>query len=487
MTNKGSNIIVGTAASQLPVLLVDDEPQLLRSASVILRSSGIQQVITFDDSRMVLPWLAKHDAGAVVLDLTMPNLSGQDLLEHLTADYPDVPILLMTATNDLDTAVQCMQQGAIDYLVKPVEKSRFVSAVTRALELRALHAEVLSLKTSLLTNQLQRQDAFANLITQSPAMRAIFRYVEAIAVSRQPVLITGETGTGKELLARAVHMLSTAPRELVAINVAGLDDAMFSDTLFGHAKGAFTGANQAREGLIVQAAEGTLFLDEIGDLTSASQVKLLRLLQEGTYYPLGMDQARQSRARIIVATNQDVVQRVQTGDFRKDLYYRLRAHHLHIPPLRERLEDLPLLINHFLEQAANTLQKPAPTPPRELFQLLNTYAFPGNVRELEVMIFDAVAQHQGGVLSLNRFKSVIHQDQPAAHPEAIPVNAREALTHWFPDRLPTLKGMEQALIAEALRRANDNQGIAAGMLGLTRQALNRRLTRRKAREDNSSL
>ncbi len=479
--------MVGNAASQLPVVLVDDEPQLLRSASVILRSSGIQQVVTFDDSRAVLPWMAEHNAGAVVLDLTMPHLSGHGLLEHITADYPDVPILLMTATNDLDTAVQCMQQGAIDYLVKPVEKSRFISAITRALELRALQEEVLSLKTSLLTNQLQRQDAFANLITQSPAMRAIFRYVEAIAVSRQPVLITGETGTGKELLVQAVHTLSSGPGQLVAINVAGLDDAMFSDTLFGHVKGAFTGATQTREGLMTQAADGTLFLDEIGDLTPASQVKLLRLLQEGTYYPLGMDQPRQSRARIIVATNQDVVQRVQTGEFRKDLYYRLRAHHLHIPPLRERLEDLPLLINHFLEKAANTLDKPVPTPPRELYQLLNTYTFPGNVRELEVMIFDAVAHHQGGVLSLNRFKSVIHQGQTVTHPEAMPaINAVDALGQWFPDRLPTLKDMEQALIAEALRRANDNQGIAAGMLGLTRQALNRRLSRRKARQDGSS-
>ncbi len=476
--------MVGTAASQLPVLLVDDEPQLLRSASVILRSSGIQHVVTLDDSRTVLPWLAEHAAGAVVLDLTMPHMLGQSLLDHITADYPDVPILLMTATNDLDTAVQCMQQGAIDYLVKPVEKSRLVSAVTRALELRALHEEVLSLKTSLLTNQLQHQDAFADLITQSPAMRAIFRYVEAIAVSRQPVLITGETGTGKELLARAVHAVSSGSGELVAINVAGLDDTMFSDTLFGHVRGAFTGATQAREGLITQAANGTLFLDEIGDLAPASQVKLLRLLQEGTYFPLGMDQPRQSRARIIVATNQDVLARVQDGAFRKDLYYRLRAHHLHIPPLRERLEDLPLLINHFLDKTATALEKPVPTPPRELYQLLNTYAFPGNVRELEVMIIDAVAQHQGGVLSLSRFKSAIEHVQSAPHPEAIPVNAQEALGQWFPDRLPTLKDMEQALIDEALRRANDNQGIAAGMLGLTRQALNRRLTRRKARQDS---
>ena len=187
-----------------------------------------------------------------------------------------------------------MQGGAIDYLVKPVEKNRFVSSVTRALEIRNLREEVLSLKEHLLTEKLDQRDAFVPIVTQSKAMHAIFRYVEAIAVSRQPVLITGETGTGKELLARSVHTVSRGQGELVAVNVAGLDDTMFSDTLFGHTKGAFTGADQARSGLITQAADGTLFLDEIGDLAIPSQVKLLRLLQEGTYYPLGADNPRQS-------------------------------------------------------------------------------------------------------------------------------------------------------------------------------------------------
>jgi two-component system, NtrC family, nitrogen regulation response regulator GlnG len=469
-------------ASQLPVLLIDDEPQLLRSASVLLRTSGIKHVVTLDDSRAVLPWLAAQDAGVLVLDLAMPHISGQELLVQIAADYPDIPVILMTATNDLDTAVQCMQSGAIDYLVKPVEKNRLVSSVTRALEIRGLREEVLSLKECLLHDELRQRDAFAAMITQSKVMHAIFRYVEAIAVSHQPVLITGETGTGKELLARAVHALSAGQGAFVAVNVAGLDDAMFSDTLFGHTKGAFTGAAQPRDGLITQAAHGTLFLDEIGDLATASQVKLLRLLQEGTYYPLGADHPRQSQARVMVATNHDIVQLVRTGVFRKDLYYRLRAHHLHLPPLRERQEDLPLLINHFLEKAAQALNKPAPTPPMELYRLLKTYAFPGNVRELEAMIFDAVAQHQGGVLSLKSFKAVIHHEQTLAPHQLRP---QAALQHWatlFPDRLPTLKEVEAALITEALERAEGNQSIAAGMLGLTRQALNKRLVRRKARD-----
>jgi two-component system, NtrC family, nitrogen regulation response regulator GlnG len=313
----------------------------------------------------------------------MPHIAGHALLEQVAGDYPDIPVILMTATNDLEIAVQCMQIGASDYLVKPVEESRLVSSVKRALEIRTLRAEVLSLKERLLTETPHQREAFAEIITQSKAMFAIFRYLEAIAPSPQPVLITGETGTGKELVARALHRLSARRGELVALNVAGLDDTMFSDTLFGHTRGAFTGADQARDGLITSTAEGTLFLDEIGDLSVASQVKLLRLLQDGTFYPLGADRPRQSRARIVCATNAEVAARVSAGTFRKDLYHRLRTHHLDLPPLRARMGDLPLLVHHFVDRAARVLGKAVPTEPPALYQLLNTYSFPGNVRELE--------------------------------------------------------------------------------------------------------
>jgi two-component system nitrogen regulation response regulator GlnG len=465
--------------SQLPVLLVDDEPPVLRSASVVLRGSGIARVIPVEDSRAVLPLLAEQDVGVVVLDLTMPYISGQVLLEHLAADYPDLPVIVLTATNDLETAVQCMQAGAVDYLVKPVDTNRLVASVRRALEVRALRAEVLSLKERLLTDTPHQREVFAEIITQSKTMHAIFRYVEAIAPSPQPVLITGETGTGKELIAQALHRLAPGHGEFITVNVAGLDDTMFSDTLFGHTKGAFTGADRLRDGLITQATEGMLFLDEIGDLAAASQVKLLRLLQDGAYYPLGADRPRQSRARIVVATNYDVAQRVSEGLFRKDLYYRLRAHHIQLPPLRARREDLPLLINHFLEKAAQALHKPTPAPPLALYRLFQTYAFPGNVRELEAMIFDAVARHHSGLLSLQSFKEAIAAGPLTAQDETEPAISLQSLASLFPDRLPTLREAQEALVAEALRRAEGNQGIAAGMLGLSRQALNKRLMRRK--------
>jgi DNA-binding NtrC family response regulator len=338
---------------------------------------------------------------------------------------------------------------------------------------------VLSLKERLLSDTPHQREAFAEIVTQNKTMQALFRYVEAIARSPQPVLITGETGTGKELMARAVHRLAAPRGDFVAVNVAGLDDQVFSDTLFGHTRGAFTGADRPRDGLITRAEEGTLFLDEIGDLAAVSQVKLLRLLQEGTYYPLGADQPRQSRARLVVATNRDVVQEVHAGTFRKDLYYRLRAHHIQLPPLRARREDIALLVNHCLAKAAAALHKPVPTPSLALYQLLNTYAFPGNVRELEAMVFDAVARHPGGSLSLQAFKDAIEAGRPLMAGERGTAPALPSQSSWDTEPLPTLKEAEDALVAAALRHADGNQGVAAGLLGLSRQALNKRLRRRQ--------
>jgi two-component system, NtrC family, nitrogen regulation response regulator GlnG len=465
--------------SQRPVLLVDDEPALLRSASLLLRAAGITPILTLDDSRLVLSRVADDTIGAVVLDLTMPYLSGQALLEQITAHDPDLPTIVMTATHDLETAVQCMQAGAIDYLVKPVDKHRLVSSVRRALERRTLQEEVGSLTERPRSDTPHQRQAFAEIVTQNTTMQALFRYVEAIAQSPQPVLITGETGTGKELLARAVHRLAAPRGDFVAVNVAGLDDQVFSDTLFGHTRGAFTGADRPREGLITRAEEGTLFLDEIGDLAAVSQVKLLRLLQDGTYYPLGADRPRQSRARVVVATNRDVVQDVQAGTFRKDLYYRLRAHHIQLPPLRTRRDDLVLLVNYSLAKAAAALHKPVPTPPLALYQLLNTYAFPGNVRELEAMVFDAVARHQGGSLSLQAFKDAMGTGRPLLAGEPLSNSTLASQSSWDVEPLPTLKEAEDALIAAALRHADGNQGVAAGLLGVSRQALNKRLRRRQ--------
>ncbi len=462
---------------ELPVLYVDDDPQLLRSISTILRSSGIKQVLTLQDSRLVLPFLTEQAVSMIVLDLRMPYISGQALLERITTSHPDIPVIIMTATDELSTAVECMKIGAFDYLVKPVERSRLIASVNRAIEVRALRDEVLSLKERLLSDKLSHKDAFKEIITHDKAMLALFRYIEAIGASQQPVLITGETGTGKEFIAKSIHQVSRPTTDFVAVNVAGLDDNVFSDTLFGHKKGAFTGADQNREGLIATAGQGTLFLDEIGDLKETSQVKLLRLLQENKYYPLGADQPKSSNARIVVATNCDIVQLVNQGRFRKDLFYRLRGHHIHIPALRERQDDLPLLINHFVEKSARSLNKPIPVVPPVLHTLFKNYRFPGNVRELEAMIHDAIARHQKGILGLTSFREAIRHELPLDEHETEGETPVTALVKLFTERLPTLREAEQFLIREALQRAEGNQGIAAGILGLTRQALNKRLIR----------
>lgn len=459
-----------------PILIVDDEEDILFSFRVLFRSSGFENVMSIQDSRLVPGVLREHPAAVAVLDLNMPFLSGFDLLKEIRRDHPRVQVIVVTAANELELAVECMKAGAVDYFVKPVEKSRLVASVKRAMESLALDSEVSSLRRRLLEERLEKEEAFAPIITRDHSMRGIFRYLEAVAGTGRPVLLLGETGTGKELFARAVHEASDRPGKFVAVNVAGLDDHMFCDTLFGHARGAFTGAEVRREGLLAQAAAGTLFLDEIGDLKEEIQVKLLRLLQEGDYYPLGSDIPQRSSARIVAATNLDLLRRVEQGRFRPDLYYRLCTHRVDIPPLRERRGDLPLLLDIFLEEAAESMGKRTPTPPPELLGYLAAYPFPGNVRELKAMILDAVARHPGGVLSLETFRRALGELRPAP-----PSGGEDAPALLLTDsqRIPTIKEAEDFLVTRALELARGNQGVAASLLGLTRQGLNKKLNRKK--------
>jgi DNA-binding NtrC family response regulator len=462
-----------------PVLVVDDEEQALTSFEMALRSVNLNHFIKCLDSREVISLLTEQEVEIVLLDLRMPHLTGDELLPQIISDFPDVPVIVITGANDVETAVKCMKLGAFDYMVKPVERSRLIGGVKRAIELRELQRENRLLRAHVLSDKLEHPEVFSEIVTCSARMRSIFQYVEAIAASPRPLLITGETGVGKELVARAVHRLSRRKGAFVPVNVAGLDDNVFADTLFGHKKGAFTGAEQARGGLLEQAAGGTLFLDEIGDLSHASQVKLLRLLQDGEYFPLGSDLAKRSDARVVVATNQEL-NALQTGGlFRKDLYYRLCDHQVHVPPLRERMEDLPLLLNHFLEKASATLGKSKPTPPEELLTLLSTHHFPGNIREMESMVFDSVSSHRSGKLSMDAFKSHIFQKQPVPKKEQPPEVQGECSPVSFSEQLPTLKEVEQILVDEAMRRSGGNQSIAALSLGITRQALNKRLRKEK--------
>jgi len=457
------------------VLIVDDEQSILLGSRTLLRSAGINDVLTLEDSRQVLSLIERERVDVVVLDLFMPYLGGRELLADISREHPHIPIVVVTAADELETAVECMKAGAFDYLVKPVERSRFISSVRKAIEICRLKNQMNDLKKHFFQKKVEHPEAFSAIATASDRMIAVFQYVEVVARSNEAVLVTGETGVGKELVARAVHTASGLKGKFVPVNVAGVDDTVFSDTLFGHRKGAFTGADLAREGMIAQAAGGTLFLDEIGDLNEVSQVKLLRLLQEREYYPIGSDVPKKNNARIVAATNKPLRELVQKGEFRKDLYYRLCTHHVAIPPLRERLEDIPVLLDHFLKKAATALQKEPPNLPLQAVPLLSNYAFPGNVREMEAMVHDAVARHKSGTLSLESFRRSMKEGQALTRDAAASPPATAPLLSAPSGTLPTLKEAEALLVQEALRRAGGNQGIAASLLGITRTALNKRL------------
>ncbi len=455
------------------VLLVDDELPWLRSLSLTLEGpGGVTNLHQCQDSREVMSVLERNDIGLVLLDLTMPHISGEQLLEQIVTEYPQIRVIILSGMNQLETAVNCMRSGAFDYFVKTVDEERLVDGVRRAIRMVELESENHAIRTRFFHDQIDAPEVFAPIVTNNPAMRARFQYLEAVAPSSQPILITGESGVGKELVAQAIHTLSCNSGLLVSVNVAGLDDNMFADTLFGHVRGAFTGAESVRKGMIEKAAEGTLFLDEIGDLSGASQVKLLRLLQNGEYYPLGSDQPKLMSARVVVATHADLDAMMAAGTFRRDLYYRLYSHHVNLPPLRERKDDLPLLLEHFLTEAALKLGKKKPTPPKELAVLLSTYSFPGNVRELEAMIYDAVSQHNGKTLSMKSFLQRIDSQNDHLHIEQ-PLSTENPFVRM--DKLPTLQQVGKLLVDEAMQRSTGNQSIAARLLGISQPALSKRL------------
>lgn len=462
--------------SELPLLLIDDDPVVLDILVTSLESEGIRNVFTLTDSRKTVQFLEENPVSMVILDLMMPFVSGLELLPILTRDFPSIPVIVSTSSDDIDTAVTCIKAGAVDFITKPVEVERLLISVENALKLNKLSQENSILREYLLFDNLKHPAAFDAIITASKKMRAIFQYIEVMAKSDQPILVTGETGVGKELIAKAIGTLSGRKGAFVTVNAAGLDDNMFSDSLFGHKKGAFTGADQPREGLICSASGGTLFLDEIGDLNETSQIKLLRLIQEQEFYPVGSDLLKKTDARLIVATNHDLSALISAGKFRKDLYYRLCAHHIQIPSLRERREDIPLLLDHFLEKAAKSLNKPRPVPSREVTALLSTYHFEGNVRELHAMVFDAVARHTNGLLTLESFVGFADNGRNLCNTDLlVPSRELDDVLYAFFGRFPTIKDMEDYLTSSAMNLTNGNQRSAAQLLGIARQTLSKRL------------
>ncbi|RVU31131.1 sigma-54-dependent transcriptional regulator [Neptunomonas marina] len=457
------------------ILLVDDEEPFLRSMSIALeRSGGFTHIYRCQDSRKAMDIIASEPIGLVLLDLTMPHITGEQLLQQIVADYPDVGVIILSGLNQLETAMNCIRLGAYDYYVKTTDDDRLIEGIRRAVRMQEMRTENQALRQRFLNDTLEQPEAFADIITQDKSMRSVFQYLESIAPSNQPVLISGESGVGKEQIAHAIHKLSRRSGPVVCVNVAGLDDAVFADTLFGHRRGAFTGADKARAGMIEQAAEGTLFLDEIGDLSPSSQVKLLRLLQEGEYYPLGSDRPKRIRARVVVATHHNLEQKQQSGEFRKDLYYRLRIHQVEIPPLRKRKADLGILLEYFLSEAAQEMGKSKPTIPKELPVLLENYDFPGNIRELRALAYDAMSQHRSHILSMSVFRRILDIETPPPDPNEnlCPVHFNDQVS------LPTLQEMGDLLIDEAMRRAQGNQSLASRLIGISQPALSKRLKKK---------
>ncbi len=395
-----------------------------------------------------------------------------------TAIQPREQSAMMTrATDNAGAAARKVKAGTTGYCGRAGERHGVVNGIERVLRQSVRPRD----GQRHIDNPPDEIDpAFSHFNTGSPLMHNLFTYLKAVAKSPEPILIKGESGTGKELAARALHRLMGENLPWVAINVAGLDDMVFSDTLFGHVRGAYTGAESIRAGMIQKAGHGLLFLDEIGDLSPSSQVKLLRLLEEREYYPLGCDQSSRLQARIVAATNRNLKKEVAAGRFRRDLLHRLTTHHIEIPPLRRRPEDISLLLTYFIAEISAQMNKPQPPVTAELLFRLKNYSFPGNIRELRALVYDAMCRYRQGPLRPSLFASV--PDETAAAAKTAPVRRNEQpLQLEFPYHLPTIAETTRQLIDEALDRSDGNQSQAARLLGISQQALNQRLKKRQLR------
>jgi DNA-binding NtrC family response regulator len=460
--------------SEHSILAVDDDAEFLDGTRRALLSHGICNVTTLQESSKVLQALSTGAYTVLLLDWVMPDPSGAALLPEIVRHYPNIPVIIMSGVSDLDNVVSCIKQGAYDYITKPLEASRLVSIVKSAVKSNELVVRNRKLTEYLLGEPLADPENFSDIITCSERIMSIFMVIETLARSSQPVLITGETGVGKELIANAIHRCSGLTGRMVTVNAAGLDDTMLADTLFGHKKGAYTGATESRSGLIEQAKGGTLFLDEIGDLSNASQIKLLRLLQQNEYYRLGSDVLHKSDARIVAASNSNFTTLMNSGTFRSDLYYRLSVHTLQIPPLRERPEDIIPLTKHYTLIASKLVGRTPPELSKQLCQALMSYEFPGNVRELINMVHNAVSCNRGDTLVLADFPGLVFTT--ATRRDIVRrIGINQFALHGIFHDFPTIDEVDSLLVENAMSLSNGNRSAAAKMLGLSRPTLQRKL------------
>jgi two-component system response regulator HydG len=446
----------GVAPNATTLLIVDDEASNVASLEKIFQREGVR-VLTADTAKAAMEAARTHRVQVVLTDLMMPGTSGLELLRAIKQVSPDTEVVVMTAYGTVEIAVQAMREGAYDFVEKPLKRMAIVKSVRKAAERQSLMEENRTLRHEI--KLLTRRE----IVGTSPALRRVLDVATQAAPSSATVLVLGESGTGKELLARYIHERSSRARgPFIAVNCAAIPETILEAELFGHERGAFTGAIARREGRFAKASGGTLFLDEIGELSPQVQVKLLRVLQEGEYDPVGGDTVK-ADVRIVAATNRDLRAHVVAGRFREDLYYRLNVIAVTAPPLRARREDIPLLIDHFLGIYCAKNHRARLSVARPVLQLLADYPWPGNVRELENVIERAVV--------LCRVDTLTTDDLPEAIVQAAtPLPSALTVTIGTP-----LEEIEGRLIRETLRHTKGDKSLAAQLLGISTRTIYRKL------------
>jgi DNA-binding NtrC family response regulator len=456
LATSGEHVPGPTPPDAPTVLVVDDEPSNLASIEKIFQRDGMR-VLTADGAKAALEVVRTHRVQVVLTDLMMPGVSGLELLRAIKQLSPDTEVVMMTAYGTVETAVQAMREGAYDFVEKPLKRMTIVKSVRKAAERQSLVAENRSLRNEI--KLLTRRE----IVGSSAALRRVLDVATQAAPSSATVLILGESGTGKELVARFIHEHSLrAKAPFVAVNCSAIPETILEAELFGHERGSFTGALSRREGRFARAAGGTLFLDEIGELSPSVQVKLLRVLQEGEYEPVGGDTVR-ADVRIVAATNKDLRAEVAATRFREDLFYRLNVIAVTAPPLRARREDIPLLVDHFLGVYCAKNNRPRLEAPREVLAVLSDYSWPGNVRELENVIERAVVLCRVDKLTIEDLPDVVREGEGA-----------EPSTITFSVGTP-LDEVERRLIRETLRHARGDKSVAAQLLGISTRTIYRKL------------
>lgn len=437
------------------VLLVEDDTTSREAFAEILRDEGFD-VVTASNVREAKSHIPDK-VGVVVTDLVLPDGSGLDLLAYINDKAPHIGVILITGHGTIDTAVAALKQGAIDYLTKPVIPDELVVRVRRAFRERATALELAALR-----QQVEEEHRFGMLVGRSPAMRRVFEQIKLVAPTKATVLITGESGTGKELVARAIHANSDrATRPFIPVNCPAIPETLLESELFGHEKGAFTGAVTRKQGLFQAAEGGTLFVDEISELPLGAQAKLLRAIETRRVMPVGSTREIEVDVRLVAATNRNLQERVAEGKFREDLYYRLKVAEIFLPPLRERVEDIPLLAYHFLKEVARDTNRPVREITPEAMEILMRYPWPGNVRELRNTLEGIIVFCNKPVIDVNDLPPHIRTSQPV-HGSVFQPGM-------------TIEEMEREAIRRTLEHTGGKRTEAARLLGISVRTLQRKI------------